>query len=194
MCRHRSLWTSNSPTAQLSTCTTTCTRLLLRRGGLPNAMHAFGLLQRHPTSASRIPDLEQPSYSNIAFAILGYALENITSEPISHLLQSKIFDPLHLTSTFSALPPSSLLPCAIIPPGSWSWYTTDLKSYTAVGAIYSTINDLHQFSISILNSILLNPTTTRRWLKLQAFTSNPNVAISVPWEISRAPTARTSYL
>ena len=62
------------------------------------------------------------------------------------------------------------------------------------GGYYSSLNDMTKVGISILNSTLLSPAQTRRWLKPGTLTSNVNSSVGTPWEIYRAPGERVSYL
>jgi CubicO group peptidase (beta-lactamase class C family) len=43
-------------------------------------------------------------YSNMGYAILGFALERITGVPYMQMVQDRIFTPLHMDDTFFALP------------------------------------------------------------------------------------------
>lgn len=53
------------------------------------------------------------------------------------------------------------------------------------GNMYSSINDMAAFGKSILNSSLLSPAQTRRWMKPLTHTSDPLVSVGAPWEILR---------
>ncbi|KAI9847188.1 MAG: hypothetical protein M1837_003051 [Sclerophora amabilis] len=128
-----------------------------------------------------------PIYSNSGFQILAYALENITSQSFQSLLNTHLLDSLNVTSTFCSMPQSSRN--SVVPVNaSTSWYDADLRDESPAGSIYSSINDLRKLGISILNSTLLPPTQTRRWMKPVSFTSDPNWAVGAPWEITRVPT------
>jgi CubicO group peptidase (beta-lactamase class C family) len=62
-----------------------------------------------------------PAYSNIAFQLLAYALENITGRSFTDSLQSKVVGPLGLNATYYAWAPQSV---GIIPreAGSTGWF------------------------------------------------------------------------
>ena len=58
------------------------------------------------------------------------------------------------------------------------------------GGVYSSTSDMVKIGQSILNSSLLDPALTRRWMKPVTHTSNPLQAVGAPWEIMsiRLPT------
>lgn len=133
-----------------------------------------------------------PIYSNAAYQILGYVLENITSQSFPSLF-NKLLSKLGTTSSSYAAPPS--MQDAIIPGNaSISWYSVDEFDEAPAGGYYSSINDLRKLGIFILNSTLLSPAQTRRWMKPASFTSNPNNFVGTPWEIYRAPVDRLSFI
>jgi hypothetical protein len=135
-----------------------------------------------------------PTYSNIGYSLLAYALEIMTSTPFADLLQSTILDPLDMNSTFYTRPPMTLDTKAVIPAGEQTWYTTSIASYGPVGAIYSTITDLRKFGKSILSNTLLSRPASGRWMRPRSFTSDANVTVGAAWEITRTPTQRTGFI
>lgn len=54
------------------------------------------------------------------------------------------------------------------------------------GGVYASTADLLKFGTSILNSELLTPAQTRRWLKPLSHTSSVGISVGAPWEIGRA--------
>jgi hypothetical protein len=136
------------------------------------------------------------AYSDIAYILLGYALENATGIPYTQFISEKITNPLGLQNTGFELPPLSK---GIIPVGM-QWFTNDFDYYKAyptplhhaclsltpssTAGLRSTSHDLTAFLRAILNFTLLPPARTRNWLKPQAFTSSSN-AVGAPWEIYR---------
>lgn len=58
------------------------------------------VLQTWPLAAS----YRTPNYSNMAFQLLAYAVENITGTPFPDLVMEQIVKPLNLTRTFLAHP------------------------------------------------------------------------------------------
>lgn len=127
-----------------------------------------------------------PVYSNAAFQILGYALENITGQSMDDLFNEYLVEPLNLTSTSYHLPTT---PYASIVPynTSISWWFADLLDLTPAGGYFSSINDMRKIGKAMLGSTQLDPATTRRWMKPHSFLSNRDAAAGAPWEIYRAP-------
>jgi CubicO group peptidase (beta-lactamase class C family) len=102
-----------------------------------------------------------PIYSNAAFQILAYALENITGQAFASLLASQILKPLNMTSTFASTPASSNK--SIIPiNASTSWYSLDTRGSAPAGGFYSSIDDLRTLGVSIIRSTLLSTAQSRR--------------------------------
>lgn len=139
------------------------------------------ILTRHPVVAP----FHAPTYSNLAFQLLAYALENITSTPFDKLVNDTL-SKLPLNSTYLNLPPSP--DNAVIPINdTTSWYSAELGPLGPGGSFYSTINDLRAFGLSILNSTILSPSLTRRWLKPHSFTPDTYLTVGAPWEIVPYP-------
>lgn len=133
-----------------------------------------------------------PIYSNAAFQILGYALENITSQSFPNLFD-KLLGRLGTTSS-SYREPKTTKNSVIPVSGLASWYSVNLLDETPAGGYYCSINDLRKLGTSILNSTILSPAQTRRWMKPMSFTSDTDVTVGAPWEIYRALGDRTSFI
>ncbi|KEF60356.1 uncharacterized protein A1O9_01916 [Exophiala aquamarina CBS 119918] len=139
------------------------------------------ILRRHPV----IAPFYAPTYSNLAFQLLAYALENMTSTPFDDLVNATLSD-ISLNSTYLNVPPTS--DNAVIPVNdTTSLYSADLGPLGPGGAFYSTINDLRNFGLSILNYTVLPPSQTRRWLKPHSFTPDTYMTVGAPWEIVPYP-------
>lgn len=144
---------------------------------------------QHPVTSP----FNTPAYSNAAYQILGYALENITGQSMEALFNKSLVEPLTLSGTSYRIPSS--LDTAIVPYNTTiSWWDGDLLDETPAGGYYTTINDLRTVGKAILDSTLVTPAQTRRWMKPSAFTSNPDFAVGAPWEIMRAPGAPVSWM
>ena len=140
-----------------------------------------------------MPPFHTPIYSNAAYQIFAYALENITSKPFTSLFADDFITPLALNATSYNIPAYNA--SSIIPGNATvSWYNALIGDETPAGGYYSSLNDMRKVGISILNSTFLSPAQTRRWMKPHTFTSNPNVLVGTPWEILRAPSKRTSWM
>lgn len=60
---------------------------------------------------------------------------------------------------------------------------TNLSSQNSAGGLYSSPKDMSTLGRAILNSTLLPPALTRRWMKPASHTSSLTYAVGAPWEI-----------
>ncbi|KAE9386343.1 beta-lactamase/transpeptidase-like protein [Gymnopus androsaceus JB14] len=139
-----------------------------------------GLTQRHPVFSP----FGSPSYSNAAYQILGYALENITGESFELMFRRDLVGRLGLNGTSYSEPVNSTE--AVIPfsisGSAWSYEAGD---ETPGSGIYSTLADLMRIGQSMLNNEVLSPSTTRSWVKPVAHTASLQMSVGKPWEIIR---------
>ncbi|BAE55453.1 beta-lactamase/transpeptidase-like protein [Aspergillus flavus] len=136
-----------------------------------------GILKSHPI----LHTSSTPIYSNPSFQILGYALEAMTNQTYKSLLQRDLIKPLGLSRSSYDKPEDDT---AIIPgPAMSSFYGVDAGGETAAGGLYSSTKDMSIVGRAILNSTLLRPSLTRRWMKPRAHTSSLEVSVGAPWEI-----------
>ncbi|KAI1090268.1 beta-lactamase/transpeptidase-like protein [Rostrohypoxylon terebratum] len=126
---------------------------------------------------------QTPAYSNVAFQLLGYALETITGRTFQALLDETVIKPLGLNNTFLRAPEDSR---GIIPGDhdktGWAF---DIGESAATGNMYASASDLSTLGRAILGHKLLSPVTTRRWLKPFAFSSDPLAMVGMPWGARR---------
>ncbi|KAL5041611.1 hypothetical protein BDW71DRAFT_211992 [Aspergillus fruticulosus] len=136
-----------------------------------------GMMSRHPV----VPVSSTPIYSNDAFVLLGYILEALTGQSYDELVEGRLIERLNLTRSSSSKPADEL---GIIPglPNVTIW-DVDLGNIIPTGGIYSSTKDLNALGRAILNSELLSPAMTRRWLKPRAHTADPAFSVGGPWEI-----------
>ncbi|KGO40068.1 Beta-lactamase-like protein [Penicillium expansum] len=126
-----------------------------------------------------------PSYSNMAFQLLGYIVEKRTGKPFSKVLQHDIFDVLGMTETSIFAPDKTT--AGIIPVSKEaSGWLTHHKRDEASKSLFSSIKDLAIAGQAILNSTLLSKPQTNRWFKPVSHTSNPANSIGSPWVIYSA--------
>ncbi|KAF5659961.1 beta-lactamase 3 [Fusarium denticulatum] len=112
---------------------------------------------------------ERPAYSNMAFVLLGMALEKYTG-------------PLDMNNTFPS-PGDDVK--AVIPPGESSW-GSDYKLNTPAGGLVSSLSNLSKFSHALLSRTLnMTSTEINGWLKPNAFAGNAYTLTGMPWEILR---------
>ncbi|KAK2801506.1 hypothetical protein FQN50_007722 [Emmonsiellopsis sp. PD_5] len=128
------------------------------------------------------------AYSDIAYSILGYALEDLTGLTFEEVLKTTILGPLGLDDT-GTTPPS--VERGILPLNSGAWFELDLEYINPTAGLFSTPNNLDTFLRALLNHALLSQTQTNEWLKPASFTSQLDESVGAPWEIFR-PTAFTT--
>jgi hypothetical protein len=61
-------------------------------------------------------------------------------------------------------------------------------NYTSAGGFYSNTKDVLAFGAGILQNRILDPATTRKWMKPSTSTSSPGMMLGGPWEIIRSDT------
>ncbi|KAI0134917.1 beta-lactamase/transpeptidase-like protein [Daldinia grandis] len=126
---------------------------------------------------------QTPAYSNVAFQLLGYALETITGKTFQTLMEESVIKPLGLNNTFLKAPEDSL---GIIPGDhdktGWAF---DIGESVATGNMYASARDVSALGRAILSHKLLSPVSTRRWLKPFAFSSDPLAMVGMPWGARR---------
>ncbi|CZR51197.1 uncharacterized protein PAC_01072 [Phialocephala subalpina] len=145
-----------------------------------------GFTERHPVYAPST----SPIYSNVAFQILSYALENITGIDMPTMVSDSLLKPLNLTHSSWNVPASNAT--GILPVGnSWS---LDIGDETAAGGMFSSSSDVTKLGRSILTSSLISPAQTRRWMQPRSFTSASNAMVGAPWEIYRITTSPNDRL
>ncbi|KAF2963609.1 hypothetical protein GQX73_g9976 [Xylaria multiplex] len=153
--------------------------------GLPVCARAeffrdFG--KRHPVYAP----WTNPVYSNVASSILGFAVESATNMSYDAYVQRAIFGPLGMTNTTIFEAPKQR---------SWGfipkddiWFGSSLGYEDIGGGLYSNTKDMLSFGVGILQNRILEPVTTRKWMKPETSTSSPGLMLGGPWEILRSDT------
>ena len=158
----------------------------------PNKINLQSYTRRDPVFAP----WTSPMYTNGGFAMLSLAVENITGKAFGTLFKDDMFTPLRMTSTFyKSMTDFSR---AVSPGGNQTDTYQSLRSIAAndaaSGSIYSTTNDLAKFGLSILNSTLLAPEETRKWLKPITHTGSLQFSVGRPWEIFRFTQPSTGHV
>ncbi|KAI0965732.1 beta-lactamase/transpeptidase-like protein [Xylaria arbuscula] len=132
--------------------------------------------------APEYPTAYSPSYSNVAYALLSYVQQAITGSPISTSVTDNIMGALGMShSSFEKAPLSG----GVIPggdPTAVGW-NENLGPNNPAGSIYSSMSDMIKASQAILQSTLISPAQTRRWLKPMIQTGYLGTAVGAPWEI-----------
>ncbi|KAI4192993.1 MAG: hypothetical protein LQ350_008509 [Teloschistes chrysophthalmus] len=130
-----------------------------------------------------------PEYTDFGFMLLGLAIANITNKSIHDIYRESIFNPLNMTLSASLPPPdNSTLKQHVIPGDYLNGALTPLLAPELTipsGGIFSTTNDLAKLGTALLNSTLLPPSLTRKWMKPVSHTAFLQYAVGRPWEIYR---------
>ncbi|KAL4926688.1 serine hydrolase domain-containing protein [Aspergillus undulatus] len=122
-----------------------------------------------------------PVYSNDAFQLLGYVIEEMAGEKIRHQVDKRLIERLELTRSSYSKPADRV---GIIPgPLNATAWDMDYADMTLSGGIYSSTKDLSTLGRAILNNDLLSPALTRRWLKPVARTADRAISVGAPFEI-----------
>ncbi|KAI8956896.1 beta-lactamase/transpeptidase-like protein [Daldinia sp. FL1419] len=122
-----------------------------------------------------------PTYSDIGYTLLGYALEQMTGKAFGTIVQDRVIKPLGLNRTFYTTPKDSL---GIIPGGRYQTvWAFNMGNESPTGNMYTSPSDLSRVGRAILRSTLLPPSMTRRWLKPMAFSSDPRSSVGAPWGV-----------
>ncbi|KAL3484990.1 beta-lactamase/transpeptidase-like protein [Aspergillus germanicus] len=128
---------------------------------------------------------DRAAYSDLAYILLGYALEDGTGLRYEQVLKKSILDPLGLSNTTAFRPDPGRM---IIPSEGGFWIDVDWAYYLMTAGLYSTPNDLSKFMRGILTNRLLPRAKTNEWLKPAAFTSKLDNSVGASWEIFRPTT------
>jgi hypothetical protein len=138
-----------------------------------------GMLTSHPVTSPQ----QRPSYSQLSFTLLSYALSAKYNKTYGQLLDEYVVRPFNLNNTGASPGNSSL---AVIPPVENSW-GSDYGDNAPGGGLYSSLNDLSQLVRTILDkTALATETEVRAWLKPHSSTSSPNTLVGRSWEIFRS--------
>ncbi|KAL8820041.1 MAG: hypothetical protein Q9223_001647 [Gallowayella weberi] len=130
-----------------------------------------------------------PEYTDFGYMMLGLAITNITGKSIHNLYRESIFSPLDMSSSVSLPSPDNTTWKNYVIPGDVKNGFLSSEQIPEVtipsGGIFSTTNDLAKLGIAILNSTLLPPDQTRKWMKPVSHTANLVYSVGRPWEIYR---------
>ncbi|KAI4167473.1 MAG: hypothetical protein LQ343_007186 [Gyalolechia ehrenbergii] len=154
-------------------------------GIFPADEYAKGAQARPPTF---LP-WTSPQYTDIGFMMLGLAIANITNKSVHDVYRDSVFTPLNMTSSSSLPPPDNttwknhVIPGDVVNGGLTPEQAPEITIPS--GGVFSTTNDLAKWGIAMLNSTLLPPDQTRKWMRLVSHTGHLQYAVGRPWEIYR---------
>jgi CubicO group peptidase (beta-lactamase class C family) len=128
----------------------------------------------------------RPSYSDAGYAVLGHVLERISGMSYQDAIRDILNTPLGL-ETLTATPPNGTDLDAIDrrPLAADSAWGVDVPILHGTGSLHANTADLRALGLSILNSELLSPVTTRSWMKPTGGTGSLVELVGTPWEIQR---------
>ncbi|KAL6708856.1 hypothetical protein ACN47E_002263 [Coniothyrium glycines] len=138
----------------------------------------------NPTYAPHSPE-SGSMYSNIAYILLGKALEKAHNKTYEAVIQDLILDPVGMSkSTF--VPPTNNQ-TAILPRFPWdaSWFVPAFGNLNAVGGLWSTPNDMLKLLQALQNHDLLSKAKLRKWMQPTTFLRSLQQANGIAWEILR---------
>ena len=95
------------------------------------------------------PPWESPTYSNIAYQLLSYALENITGRAFADILQADVIKPLNLQRTYYDSAPSEVSPRSKIGPDSLFNVLEYMLISLQLGIIPGKWNDAYWWNVSL---------------------------------------------
>jgi CubicO group peptidase (beta-lactamase class C family) len=125
-----------------------------------------------------------PAYSDLGFMLLGLVVSAARGAPIAQLYRDSLFTPLGMASSNATLPtgPKEISRLVVAEPTT---FFLDGGVTTPSGGILSSLNDLNKLGVGLLNSTLLAPNVTRKWMKPVTHTPSLTFAVGAPWEIFR---------
>lgn len=125
------------------------------------------------------------AYSSDGFALLGLTISNITGKPMEVVYRESIFEPLGMTSSDSKPATGEAKLAHSVIAGDLADYLASDAVIIPSGGLFSTIKDLTKLGLAILNSTLIPPTVTHKWMKPITHTASLSYSIGAPWEIMR---------
>ncbi|KAJ4357228.1 uncharacterized protein N0V89_001803 [Didymosphaeria variabile] len=166
--------------------------------GLPNVTHKLPGCDVYPGgrvgSRSEVLDMfndaaylptslnSGPLYSNIAFNLLGMALEHVHSKCFEQVIQDLIFDPIGMKNSSFATPTKAE---GILPQPGERWFAAPFANFNPSGGIWSTPNDMLSFLEALQSHKLLSAAQTRKWLQPSSLLPSLYQLVGAPWEIFR---------
>jgi len=124
---------------------------------------------------------QKSSYSNVAFELLGLAIENVTGLPYAEILDRNILTPLGMTNTSLAKPDDSTGAIPNTPDNVWD-YPMGVQAPT--GALYTSPSDMSKYLRYILTHYN-GLTPSLNWLHPVSYGGSISSFYGTPWEIFR---------
>lgn len=124
-----------------------------------------------------------PLYSNVAYNLLGMALENVHSKKYEQIIQEMIFDPIGMRNSSFESPTRD--DAALLPRAGEAWFSAPFGNFNPSGGIWSTPNDMLRFLEAVQTNKLLSAAQTRKWLQPSSLLPSLQQLVGAPWEIFR---------
>ncbi|KFA69259.1 hypothetical protein S40285_07413 [Stachybotrys chlorohalonatus IBT 40285] len=137
---------------------------------------------KHPVMAP----FHSSTYSDGGYGILTILLERLTGLEYPDAVQTILNQPLNLTDLVVGAPNGSDINVIDRRPiDSTSSWGLDIPVVAGSGGVYAHSADVRAIGLSILNSELLSPVTTRQWMRPLSGTGSLVELVGAPWEIQR---------
>lgn len=120
------------------------------------------------------------TYSNVAFELLGLAIENATGMGYSEYIDQAIFQPLNMTLSSLDMPPDTH---AVLPIGDNYWDSEE-GVQRPTGGIYASTSDMSNYVRYVLTHFNTLATGVN-WLLPASSASGVHSFYGMPWEIFR---------
>lgn len=120
------------------------------------------------------------TYSNVAFELLGLAIENATGMGYSEYIDQAIFQPLNMTLSSLDTPPDTH---AVLPTGDNYWDSEE-GVQRPTGGIYASTSDMSNYVRYVLTHFNTLATGVN-WLLPASSASGVHSFYGMPWEIFR---------
>lgn len=123
-----------------------------------------------------------PLYTNIAYNLLGMALEHVHSKSYETIIQELIFDPVGMHDSSFETPSEN---DGILPQAGDRWFADPFGNFNPSGGIWSTPNEMLRFFESLQSHQLLSAADTRKWMQPSSLQPSLYQLVGAPWEIFR---------
>ncbi|KAF2638189.1 beta-lactamase/transpeptidase-like protein [Massarina eburnea CBS 473.64] len=125
-------------------------------------------------------------YSNIAYNLLGQALESVyPNQSYASIIKKLIFEPIGMQTAGFDTPSASDEAEAILPLSGQQWFAAPFSNFDPAGGIWATPDEFHKFAMAVRGNKLLNAAETRKWLQPRSFLPSYYQLVGAPWEIIR---------
>ena len=127
-----------------------------------------------------------PGYSDDGFVFLGLVISQFTGKSRDAIYNEYVFELLNMTSSKAAVPTDrEELERSVIAGEFAKDFGFEGGILISSEGLFSTINDFAKSGVGILNSTLLIPEITRKWMKPVIHTASFSYSIGAGWEIIR---------